>query len=343
MRFHGNVFKQPNISQSKLDDLANGFLIGTSIQQLPPDQANQARNLTSEIYVVQQPNENITFQLEPAPNTGAIRQPSEEGGVTPSDGTQNIFFPTPTTPEGDFDGFLPIQNVSGSDLQAGNATGDIQTLNVYTEGTDTGNATAYLVPPEGITIVNDIDDILRVTRIYQPADGLLNSFARPYTPWMNMPDIYANFSKSIPTMHFHYLTTTPEQITRNYMQFIYATYPAGSFDTRPLNFSDVDETLSVRKFLLQKIFETYPKRKFILVADTSNSDVMKDYPEMATDFPGQVLCIFLRNTTSTDSGDHFPYNTTGFKNLSTDSYMFFNVPVSEIRLMRCYAVWKTNR
>ena len=62
------------------------------------------------------------------------------------------------------------------------------------------------------------------------------------------------------------------------------------------------------------------------MADTSNSDVMRDYPEMATQYPGQVQCIFLRNTSSTDPGDKFPYNTEGFKNLSQNSYMFFKVP-----------------
>lgn len=62
------------------------------------------------------------------------------------------------------------------------------------------------------------------------------------------------------------------------MQYIYADYPLGSFDTRPLNFSNIDETIHVRKYLLDKIFETFPNRKFILVADTSNSDVMSDYP-----------------------------------------------------------------
>ncbi|KAI9846136.1 MAG: hypothetical protein M1838_001395 [Thelocarpon superellum] len=323
IRFHGNVYKQPNISEAKLDDLANGFLIGTSVSKLPASQAAQARNVTAEIYVVQQGNQNVSFHVEPGATAGASGQADGSGAVVPKGGFQNIFFPTPTTPEGDYDGFVPI-NVTG--LQAGNATTDVQQLNVYTFGTETGNATAYLVPDEGITIVNDIDDILRVTRIYQPADGLLNSFARPYTPWMNMPEIYVNLSKSIPTMHFHYLTTTPEQITRNYMEFIYANYPGGSFDTRPLNFSDVSETLSVRKFLLQKVFETFPKRKFVLVADTSNSDVMSDYPALATEFPGQVLCIWLRNTSSTDSGDHFPYDTSGFKGLNTSSYMFFNVP-----------------
>ena len=325
LRFHGNVFKQPNITQSKLDDLANGFLIDTSVDKLQPDQAAQARNLTAEIYVLQQSNENVTFTLRPAPTAGASGESGGGGAVTPQGGSQVVDFPEPTTEEGDFDAFVQIED---NGLDGGNTTSNIQRLNVYTKGTNTGNATAYLVPTNGLTVISDIDDILRITKIYQPKEGLLNSFARPFTPWKNMPDIYANWSRSIPDFHFHYLTTTPEQITRNYMDFIYKTYPGGSFDTRPLNFSDVSATLSIRKFLLDKIFQTFPKRKFVLVADTSNSDVMKDYPQMATDFPGQVQCIFLRNTSATDDGDKFPYDTSGFKNLNTNMYMFFTIPVS---------------
>ena len=322
------MFKQPNISESKLDDLANIFLIGTSIQDLPPAEQTQARNLTAEIFVVQQGNVNVSFHLEPAPSQGGDGEAGGGGGVTPPGGAQNITLVGETTVEGDYDQFIQIANVSGSGgyLAPGNETSAIQRLNVYTDGTLTGNATSYLVPDEGLTIVSDIDDILRVTRIYQPADGLLNSFAKAFTPWMNMPSIYANWSSSIPNFHFHYLTTTPEQITRNYMDFIYANYPGGSFDTRPLNFSDVSATLSIRKFLLEKIFQTYPSRKFILIADTSNSDVMKDYPLMATEFPGQVQCIFLRNTSATDSGDKFPYDTSGFQGLNQSMYMFFLVP-----------------
>jgi len=110
------------------------------------------------------------------------------------------------------------------------------------------------------------------------------------------------------------------------MQFIYTTYPLGSFDTRPLNFSDISATLSIRKFLLDKIFQTFPKRKFILVGDTSNSDIMKDYPGLVTDYPNQVQCIWLRNTSATDSGDKFPYDTSGFKGLNQSQYMFFITP-----------------
>ena len=270
----------------------------------------------------------MTFNIEHADSQGSDSTAGGSNAIIPGGGAQNITLIGETTVEGDFDQFLPLANLSGPGgyLFAGNDTTTIQPIKIFANGTDTGNATSYLVPTAGLTIISDIDDILRITRIYQPADGLMNSFARPFVPWMNMPDIYANWSKSIPDLHFHYLTTTPEQITRNYMDFIYKTYPGGSFDTRPLNFSDVSATLSVRKFLLDKIFQTYPMRKFVLVADTSNSDVMKDYPAMVTDYPGQVQCIFLRNTSATDSGDEFPYDTSGFQGLNQSQYMFFLVP-----------------
>ncbi|KAL8865951.1 MAG: hypothetical protein Q9174_006590 [Haloplaca sp. 1 TL-2023] len=323
LRLHGNVYKQPDTSQEKIDDLANGFLIDTSVEELPPDQADQARNLTRAIFVLQQDDVNVTFEVEPAPTAGASGEQGGGGAVTPNGGNQRIEFPYPTTDQGDFDAFVQIE---GNGLEDGNTTSDIQRLNVYAQGSEIGNATAYLVPTTGLTIISDIDDILRITKIYQPKEGLLNTFARPFVQWKNMPDIYANWSRSLPDTHFHYLTTTPEQVTRNYMDFIYKTYPGGSFDTRPLNFSDVSATLSIRKYLLDKIFETYPERKFVLVADTTNSDVMKAYPQLTKDFPGQVQCIFLRNTSATDDGNRFPYDTSGFEGLDKNTYMFFTVP-----------------
>ncbi|KAI0025714.1 hypothetical protein F4780DRAFT_222047 [Xylariomycetidae sp. FL0641] len=323
VRVHGNVYKQPSISREKLDDLANDFLIGTDLSDLPESQQDQARNLTSEIYVVQQPDVNVTITFV---HDVDIRPDASGGVINAKGGDQWHTLPYKTTPEGDFGTFLLLQNTSstnGSYLMAGNATQSIQALNMYANGTDTGNATAYLVPPTGFTIVSDIDDILRVTKIYEPTEGLLNSFARPFTAWQDMPDIYANWSSSISDLHFHYLTTTPEQVTRNYMDFIFKTYPLGSFDTRPLNFSDLDATLAIRKHLLEMVFETFPQRKFVLMADTSNSDVMKDYPLMAKQYPDQVQCIFLRNTTATDDGDLFPYDTSGFEGIDQNKYMFF--------------------
>ncbi|KAF2025415.1 hypothetical protein EK21DRAFT_116818 [Setomelanomma holmii] len=324
VRLHGNVYKIPNVSQSKIDDLANVFLIDTSVDKLPADEQANARNLTRSIFIVQQGDVNVSMSLEPAPSQGGDGEPGGGNSIPATGGVQNITLPYETTPEGDFDVFVPIKS---NGLLRGNETNNVQRMNVYTNGTLTGNATAFLVPPTGITFISDIDDILRVTKIWDPKEGLINSFAKNFTQWMNMPSIYGNWSRTLPNnTHFHYLTTTPEQATRNYMDFIYKTYPGGSFDTRPLNFSDIKATLSIRMFLLQKVFATFPTRKFVLVADTSNSDVMSDYPQLAHDFPNQVQCILLRNTSATDSSMWFPYNTEGFKGLNNKSYMFFRTP-----------------
>lgn len=321
VRFHGNVYKQPNTSTEKLNDLADVFLIGTDIQYLPENQQKNARNLTASIFVLQQDNVNVsTIHLEPAPGQGSSGQPGGGGAETASGGSQDIQLPYNTTFLGDYDAWVPIE-MNG--LTAGNETSKIQRLNTYVDGASLGNATAYLVPPTGITVVSDIDDILRVTKIWDPKEGLLNSFARDFTPWENMPSIYANWSSNLPDAHFHWLSTTPEQVSRAYMDFIYSNYPGGSFDTRPLNFSDVSATLSIRKHLLDQIFVTFPQRKFVLVADTSNPDIMKDYPQMAIDYPDQVQCILLRNVTATDESDEFPYDTSKFEGLEQNKYMFF--------------------
>ena len=89
-------------------------------------------------------------------------------------------------------------------------------------------------------------------------------------PWEQMPQIYANWSSSLPDLHFHYLTTLPEQVTRSYMEFIYATYPGGSFDTRPLNFSDVSANAKRLKlfwsaFTGMFLYEVIPSYMFPLL------------------------------------------------------------------------------
>jgi len=140
-----------------------------------------------------------------------------------------------------------------------------------------------------------------------------------------MPAALAAWQQRIPNLHFHYDTTTPEQGSRLYQNFLDVYYPQGSLDIRSLNFTTADQILKVRNTTLIKVLQAFPQRKFILLADTSNGDVMKDYPAAAASF-SNVQCILLRNTSATDSGDHFPYDTSGFKTLSNSSYMFFRTP-----------------
>lgn len=163
VRVHGNIYKKPNISREKLDDLANTFLIDVDISNLTTSQQDQARNLTSEIFVVQQDNEQVVVDFV---NDVTVNPDTDSGGINAAGGSQTITMPYNTTLEGDFDSFVTLQNTTGHNgagyLLPGNETDKIQLLNLFVEGAvTTGNATAYLVPDTGITIISDIDDILR--------------------------------------------------------------------------------------------------------------------------------------------------------------------------------------
>lgn len=162
VRVHGNIYKQPNISTEKLNSLANVFLIDTDIEDLPQDQQDQARNLTSEIFIVQQDNEQVIVDFV---QNVAINSSTDSGAINAAGGAQTITMPYNTTAQGDFDTFVVLQNTtgtSGGHLLPGNETDQIQLLNVYVQGAaETGNATAFLVPTTGITIISDVDDILR--------------------------------------------------------------------------------------------------------------------------------------------------------------------------------------
>lgn len=86
---HGNVFKQPDISQDKVDDLANGFLIDTKVENLSDSEKAQARNLTRSIYVVQQEDLDVTVNFV---NDVTVR-PDASGGVINAVSTFDHEFP----------------------------------------------------------------------------------------------------------------------------------------------------------------------------------------------------------------------------------------------------------
>ncbi|KAI9874138.1 MAG: hypothetical protein M1823_007755, partial [Watsoniomyces obsoletus] len=88
LRIRGNVYKQPSIDNATIDDLADVFLIDTSVKELPPSQADQARNLTRAIYVVQQGDQHVTMDIAPSPEFGGDGEPGGGGAITPAGGYQ---------------------------------------------------------------------------------------------------------------------------------------------------------------------------------------------------------------------------------------------------------------
>lgn len=283
------------------------------------------------LFMLHQRNVDLSFELG---SVSPERLRTHEGAqfIFPAADQLSVDAPYSTNLEGDFDFFIPISDDTAGPILRGNEIEQIQVVDIRTNWTNTGNPLTYLVPNTGHTLVSDIDDVLRVSTIYQPREGLKNLLTRPFYPWMNMPEILSQWAYH-PNIHFHYLTTAPKQMSQSYMDFVYDYYPPGSYDGRVVNMSNIEGSFYIRKFFLEKIIQSFPTRTFTLLGDSSNFDIMEDYPKLAMKYPDQITCILMRNTTSTDPGHWVPYSTKWFRELDQSLYMFFRVPVS---LFACY-------
>lgn len=314
------------MSPRTMSRIRSSFFFNLSIGKLTIIQYQHLLKIVRGVFIVPQVGAYLSFTIWPSNET--LKGPGMRHGTNK---TIAVTARTQTNLEGDFDFFVNYNSVRGV-FQDGNQTEQLQRIRLRTNKIDTGFTFSYLVPPFGVTVISDIDDVLRVSRIFHPTKGLQGLLLDPFYGWMNMPEIFMNWSKRYPNLHFHYLSTSPEQLSQSYMDFVYENYPQGSFDTRIISIENVKATLSIRRYLLERVLQTFPNRKFVIVGDTSNFDIMKHYPALAAKYPNQVRCLLVRNVSATETDYRVPYNTKWFKSVDRDRYMFFRVPVSSTPL-----------
>ncbi|KAI0766334.1 hypothetical protein BD413DRAFT_570107 [Trametes elegans] len=298
LRYYGLAYKLPNISTSDLDSLINDL----STNDLNSTQQALLQNRTQDLASIPIPKANLTALAF-----------ANGSAVTNSSGIQ-----LDTTDDfGEFDQFVTVPGLGGNSSSLKVVETGI--LNV----TGPGNGTVILVPSSGYSVVSDIDDVMRITKVYVPNQGLYNSFVQPYVNVPGIPELFAYWNKTLPGVAFHYDTTTPVQLTRTYVDYLFSNFPLGSLEMRPINLTEPSQILEARQNSLLKLFQTFPQRKFVLVGDSSSSTLLSAYPQIAEQFPNQIACIFIRNTSATDPDDKIPFSTKEFKNINNNTWFFY--------------------
>nr|POE96908.1 hypothetical protein CFP56_63733 [Quercus suber] len=156
-----------------------------------------------------------------------------------------------------------------------------------------------VVPFFGLTIISDIDDVLRPTEIWDPYAMLQLTFLSSLQPWLNMPSIFKSWCRATPHIHFHYVSDTPDRAAgRIDMDGIAKYYPRGSFDFRPWSFHDLLK--SPRYSNLKQTLTMFPNRSFILIGDTSTGSTLSAYARLEKEHPQQVQCILIRDISRTE-------------------------------------------
>jgi phosphatidate phosphatase APP1 len=160
----------------------------------------------------------------------------------------------------------------------------------------------HLVPPEGISVISDIDDTIKNTEATSRREMLANTFLRPFEVVEGMSQLYQQWSEQ--GCQFHYVSSSPWQLYAPLAELCAATqFPAGSMHLRYFRVRDemFKRFRPVRRNskvgIIVGILKRLPQRKFILVGDSGEKDP-EIYRFLAKRFPDRIVAILIRNLQS---------------------------------------------
>jgi phosphatidate phosphatase APP1 len=173
--------------------------------------------------------------------------------------------------------------------------------------------TVRLVPEEGVTVVTDIDDTIKVTNMHDSKEKEANTFLRPFTAVTGMPELYGTWKRDLgERIHFHVVSAGPWQFNEPLRRFFEEVrFPPFTWDMRSIDIGgdivvDLREASPdlerVRAFKVEKIralIARFPKRSFVLVGDSGERDP-EVYSSILSEFPERVDAVFIRDVTGED-------------------------------------------
>lgn len=173
----------------------------------------------------------------------------------------------------------------------------------------TGSGRIRLIPPEGHSVISDIDDTIKVTEIFSGRRRVIqNTFFRDFKIVPEMVELYRSWHDAV----FHYVSGSPWQLFGPLSEFLFsdkAGFPEGSFHMKNVRknlmslstWKDlrnlvVDENRIIKQKVNQitEIIQRFPLRSFTLVGDSGEKDP-EVYREIRQRFPNQIQQIVIRD------------------------------------------------
>jgi phosphatidate phosphatase APP1 len=153
--------------------------------------------------------------------------------------------------------------------------------------------------PDGLSVVSDIDDTIRISNVRNRAALLRGTFVEPFRPVEGMADVSCAWSRS--GAQFHYLSATPWQLYEPIATFVDTHgFPRGTFHLRDFRWRDrsfFNVFTSPDRYKMRTIepmLRQLPRRRFVLAGDSGQHDP-EVFGELARRYPRQVRRIFIRD------------------------------------------------
>lgn len=184
------------------------------------------------------------------------------------------------------------------------------------DGHGSGAGAIRFLATEGVSIVSDIDDTIKVTHVPAGKRTVLRStFLEKFRAVEGMRERYVALAADAGTsadVCFHYVSGSPWQLYGPVARFLFeeAQFPAGTVHMKNLrkNLLEAGALETILSFALggdiatleQKVRQLtnliihLPRRKFILIGDSGEKDP-EVYRAIANLFPGQIEKIYIRD------------------------------------------------
>lgn len=217
---------------------------------------------------------------------------------------------TPRTDRnGNIIGEIRIPSEEATEIMGGVQNEDVNVTIKASSNRYSGMGTVRFMQPEGLSVISDIDDTIKITEI--PAGSQIvvrNTFFKEYSAAPEMAEMYSDWGGA----SFHYVSGSPWQLYTYLSEFLFSEkggFPIGTFHMKNArknvftisSWRDLVEfvtnenlTFEQKKRQISQIFEHFPGRKFIMVGDSGERDP-DVYRAILETYPDQVKEIYIRD------------------------------------------------
>ncbi|KAF2120186.1 actin filament organization protein-like protein App1-like protein [Lophiotrema nucula] len=192
--------------------------------------------------------------------------------------------------------------------------------------------------PKGWAVISDIDDTIKKTLTSSPVGILKTTFAEEPEPIKGMPELYKHIVQKLDNPPFWYLSASPYNLYPFLRQFRETYYPPGTMILRDASWMNLagfltnltQGTQAYKVDRMEKVHEWFPKRKFICIGDSTQSDP-EAYGEMYRKDHKWIGAIFIRKVTGVEGMDEEKKNAPkrfedAFKDVPKDIWYVFQDP-----------------
>ncbi|MCA9079899.1 MAG: DUF2183 domain-containing protein [Planctomycetaceae bacterium] len=163
-----------------------------------------------------------------------------------------------------------------------------------------------LVSPQGISVISDVDDTIKISNVADRKELLQNTFTRHFRSVDGMPALYQRWADL--GCSFHYVSASPWPLYEPLDQWLNVDqFPAGSVHLRYVKLRELRRdreghgSFRAKRAAIEQILRSFPGRRFILCGDAGERDA-ELYALIGRTFGNQVAHICIRQV----QGRHNP-------------------------------------